>query len=204
MKIFPQLNGAKWKEINLNEEAKRADIDFINPSVCGEWIRSLHTKLGVDFTFGGFKEDRSHILANHYNKDEGKFIHLGVDYNVPSGTNVHAFANGRVYDLFNDKDQNGGWGGRVITRLDNGLYAIFGHLSQNTNLRLDQRLRKGDLIGLVGEPSENGGWFEHLHVQIVDQILMGKYFNKLNMIDGYAARDSDELKHVYDPKNFIC
>ncbi|MEK7306408.1 MAG: M23 family metallopeptidase [Nitrospirota bacterium] len=82
--------------------------------------------------------------------------HNGIDISAPTGTEIHAGNDGTVVladDLF--------FGGKSIY-IDHGLgaYTSYSHLSQ-INVSLGDKVRRGDLIGLVGSSGRATG--PHLH-----------------------------------------
>src|SRR3989338_11078822 len=128
MNLFPEIKSAKWTKINLNTESLKTNIDTSNSAACNEWVKSLHVARKVDYSYGGFLEDRSNLWKNHYNKEIGAFIHLGVDFNVPAGTKVALAKRARVEHVMIDQDQHGGWGGMVVWKLlDEDKYLLYGH-----------------------------------------------------------------------------
>jgi murein DD-endopeptidase MepM/ murein hydrolase activator NlpD len=193
-KLFPQLAGRKWECVNLDALAR---IDFPglgrtreanplnDPAACARWIDRLHERLGVDFTYGGYLEDRSHLWRGHYQEALGRFIHLGVDYNVPAGTDVFAARRMKVQEVKKDEDQDGGWGGQIIFLLpETDLYVIYAHLEHTDLPAVGRTFEEGEKVGVVGSSSVNGGWFPHLHVQCVAGALP-------DGVDGYAAPSAD-------------
>jgi murein DD-endopeptidase MepM/ murein hydrolase activator NlpD len=205
-KLFPHLADRKWSSINLGAQAcidhPGAERTFqTNPlndaKVCGKWIEGVHKRLGIDFSFGGYLEDRTHLWRGHYQEQTGVFIHLGVDYNVPAETVVFAVCQMIVYQLFADPDQGGGWGGRVIFRIPaSDLSVIYAHLNPNMLPALGKHLQVGDPVGIVGRPEVNGGWYPHLHVQCVRGLL------PLDM-DGYNRWSERLIYQFPNPEKVI-
>jgi murein DD-endopeptidase MepM/ murein hydrolase activator NlpD len=202
MNIFPSLKG-KWVNINLDEESKNTQLDLSDPLVCSNWISDLHRSLDADYSYGGFLEDRTHIWRFHPSEKSKSLIHLGVDYNVPSNTPVSLPMDAKVFHIMKDPRNSRGWGGRVIFLLDDGNYLLYGHLKQDISLKSGQLCAKGDIVGTVGEINENGNWFPHLHVQLMDPDFISYFASRLNSIDGYLPIDHPLLKYVIDPKKVI-
>jgi hypothetical protein len=188
--IFPQLEGEKWGYININELATQAAeligpmLDekvgniFLDPDQCEKWKNWVHKLKGIDYSWGGYMEDRSIVWAGHYH-EPGATIHLGVDFYVPVRTNVHLPVPGTLLYKFQDPDKNGGWGGKLV--FDTALgYMVFGHLNNMVLMEAKKHYPKGTIIGSIAESNENGGWSPHLHVQ-----LMRKYDPH---VDGYGKK----------------
>lgn len=196
--IFPQLDGL-WLTVNLNYWAIRcfsslSQYNFknplINPEFCRDWVEDLHRHKNCDFTYGGYCERRDTLWRGHYMTDH---IHYGIDFNVPTGTAVHIPVDAEIYSTRQDKDQNGGWGGHMTFRRDDGSIFIMAHLNPDRMNNQDQ-YKAGDVIGYVGDPTHNGGWYPHLHVQCIDLAFL--FENNITDIDGYGP-DSPILREAY-------
>ena len=128
------------------------------------------------------------------------FIHLGMDYNVPANTEVFAFRQGYVGTVLVDKDQKGGWGGMVIIKpFDDAklqVCTVYAHLKPDSLPRIGETVFPGKKIGIIGDIHENGGWFPHLHVQMV----RGRQVRQDT--DGYGPRLPDNHIKFPDPSLF--
>ncbi len=117
---------------------------------------------------GRYDEDRGiytqALFAN------ARTVHVGIDLGGPVGTAVHAFADGVVLHAgYNPAD--GDYGHVVVTEhlLDDvPLYALHGHLSAASlaHSPVGRRFLAGDVLGWLGDASENGGWPPHVHLQL--------------------------------------
>ncbi|HLC97689.1 MAG TPA: peptidoglycan DD-metalloendopeptidase family protein [Candidatus Nanoarchaeia archaeon] len=204
MNLFPHLQPGKWIELNLNEESKSASIDFTDPVAKLAWTHSLHRARGAEYSFGGFLEDRSHLWKDHYQKEQQLFIHLGVDFAVPVGTETALLERSRVEHIMLDKESYGGWGGRVLVQsLESLQYFIYGHLRHDIPLLVGEIYAAGTVLGTVGETQVNGGWAPHLHLQRMDETFIRHYAQHLEAIDGYMHRGNPLLEHVLDPMPLV-
>lgn len=203
MNIFPKLKTGKWIELNLNEESRKTDLDLSNSAICTKWLNGLHKERGADYSWGGFLEDRTHIWRNHPNEKADTLIHLGIDYNIPAGTEVSIPLDGEVIHIMKDKGNKLGWGGRIIWKLSSGSYLLYGHLKQDFIVKVGEICKKGKIVGIVGDIKENGNWFPHIHIQIMDESFINKYKEDLNEIDGYLPKEDDKLNHVINPETII-
>jgi len=165
---------------------------FLDPNLFGEWINLLHKTLGVDYSYGGWMEDREEILDGTY-LESGHKIHLGVDYWVREDVPVHMPKNGKLVSARYDPDTNGGWGGQCIFEID-GMYVIFGHLKMIAD-RVGSTLMAGSTVGLVAGVDGSGGWYPHLHLQCM------KTFEPT--IDGYGAKDPFRFDNFPNPEESI-
>lgn len=85
--------------------------------------------------------------------------HNGVDLAAPKRTPVYATADGVV----KFSGRNGGYGKFVRIKHDFGYQTAYGHLYVS-KVRRGQKVKKGDLIGLVGNSGRSTGY--HLHYEI--------------------------------------
>ena len=160
----------QWIHVNLNDLAKiLAPMDVVeNPFLDAQWVDNLLGAMQLPnnvhtCTYGGFLEDRSHLWRGHYFK-KGP-VHLGVDFNVPKNVAVTLPCDGTLVESFQDPDQNGGWGGKVTYDCD-GFFLTFAHLKEiPPEYRIGDKFLAGDGVGFTAAQTQNGGWFEHLHVQ---------------------------------------
>lgn len=125
------------------------------------------------WSVGRYDEDRAIYTQARFAGEDGaepRTVHLGVDLGGPAGVAVHAFAAGDVIHAGENPDP-GNYGPTLVTaHVHEGrpLYALFGHLSRASLARspVGRRFDAGDVLGWLGEPSENGGWPPHVHVQL--------------------------------------
>lgn len=219
--MFPTLAGHAPGIINLEEEAKAyvtqnphaENNPFLDPHWCAAFVADLHRMRGSAWSYGGYLEDRSILWNGSYLSNTGAYLHLGIDCNVPIGTPVHADFDARVIYADHDPDQSGGWGGRVV--LDPHLiprsdYVImYAHLSRAAEtIREDTLILKHALIGHVGTREENGGWYPHVHVQMVEREFFKRLIERdeLHLLDGYASEgDIEVIRRLFpDPTPFLC
>jgi hypothetical protein len=181
------------EQVDLNLAAglmftERAANPLLDPQFCLDWVNHLARECKVDYTYGGYMENRSFMWRGSYLKPEAS-IHLGIDVNMPFGSEVRCPIPFKVEDVFQDPDQNGGWGGRVLIRTEYGL-VIFAHLCLD-GLMYGEQMRVGDehpantALGWIDCSDDNGGWFPHLHLQGIKDIA------QMEGIDGYAAYSPD-------------
>jgi murein DD-endopeptidase MepM/ murein hydrolase activator NlpD len=104
-------------------------------------------------------------------------FHAGMDFTAPLGTDVYATGNGTVADVISSAR---GLGNHVIINHGYGITSIYAHLDRS-NVRKGQKVRRGDVIGFVGNTGMSLA--NHLHYEIkvngknVDPV--NYYFNDL-------------------------
>lgn len=197
-KLFPTLTG-KWLSAPVNFNAlakellpKEGDNPALSPEWCIEWMKGFYANLKVDYCFGGYMEDRADLWRGHYHM-EGRTIHVGVDYNVPAWTPVYLPSKGTLVLLEKCPDQAGGWGGRAIYEMG-GLYVMFAHLMHLQGM-IDVEYDEKHIVGFVGTPDVNGGWYPHLHVQCM------RTYNVA--VDGYLAKFDDMEREYPNPEEIF-
>ncbi len=174
--LFPTLKDKSWGYVNFGEESRIYKSD---PEISPHWVQRVHESRSIEFSYGGYMEDRSFLMRGQYQKP-GETWHLGIDYTVPAGTPVHLPCDGRLHIAMIDQDQNGGWGGKLIFRTSN-CYLIIGHLDKIVSEI--RAYKAGEKIAEIADFSNNGGWFPHLHIQTVPLV---HYLGNLGMVDGYS------------------
>jgi len=109
----------------------------------------------------------------------GPGVHQGVDIAAAPGQPVHASADGIVVHA----GEATGLGMAVFVAHGYGLSTRYGHMSR-VDVRPGQRVRRGDVVGLVGNTGRSTGY--HLHYEVR---LDGEPVNPL----GYIFDDSSGL-----------
>ncbi|MBK5215573.1 MAG: peptidoglycan DD-metalloendopeptidase family protein [Candidatus Pacebacteria bacterium] len=214
--IFPKLKDKTYGYINLDLESiewyNKNDIDLtknnilLDAKVCQEFVDDIHQKYSLDFSYGGWMEERNHFLRGAYIDAQNKFIHLGVDINVPTGTEVATDFKAEVVKIGDDFDPEAGWGPHVILKnLTQSVYIIYGHLDRNILCAEGDILDKNTIFATVGFPPENGNWFPHLHVQCISNEYYNEIEKEIEKLDGYGYKNEIELnaKRHPDPMEYI-
>lgn len=152
---------------------------------------------------GRYLEPRLVYSADHYSGssalEERRTIHLGVDLFAESGTPVHAPIDGVVKYVRTSRRELD-YGTFVVLEHDAGgelFWTLYGHLSQKTQNHVEdyQQVKKGDVIGWLGDRKENGGWIPHLHFQIMLDLLEHENFPGV----GHASKTSIWSRLCPDP-----
>ena len=88
-----------------------------------------------------------------------KKFHYGMDFSAPTGTEVYATGNAKV-DYVGWKQ---GYGNTVILDHGFGYQTLYGHLYKGL-VRKGQKVKRGDVIALVGNTGQSVG--PHLHYEV--------------------------------------
>ena len=87
-------------------------------------------------------------------------FHYGMDFTAPAGTDVYATGNGTVVDVSSSQR---GLGKHITIDHGFGYKSTYAHLN-NFNVRVGQRVQRGDIIGYVGSTGMSVA--NHLHYEI--------------------------------------
>lgn len=87
-------------------------------------------------------------------------MHRGIDFAAPTGTRIFATGDGVVRQA----RSHGGYGQCVIIDHGFGYESLYGHMSK-IQVKAGQRVKRGDVIGLIGSTGKSTG--PHLHYEIL-------------------------------------
>ncbi len=174
----------------------KTDLHLLDLKISSPWIGSKESFNDLDlFAFkinqiqkqhptkliaGGYLEPRPIYTSKSYEKQanqaaQNRTLHLGIDLWLPSQTSVHTPLKAEVVvAAYNPQSKQ--YGGLVILKHnEDGLifYTLYGHLCKASIAaqRVGDLLKKGDRIGALGNPLQNGQWAPHLHFQIMLSML---------------------------------
>ena len=178
---------------------------YLEPALTQTFLNALHRTQGVAYSFGGYLENREDLWAGSYMEPE-KSVHLGIDINVPAGTEVSVVHPCRVAKIIHDSDQDGGWGSVIMFALEKPVgrtsHFIYAHLSKDDiRVKAGDIIEPGQIVASLGTPDVNGGWYEHLHVQAMtmDAWNMVRDRHDMGAFDGYDSLPYGRHKLSPDP-----
>lgn len=154
--IFNTSENKKFGYVNLNLEAQKwiagkkfagAKNPLNDPVVCQEMVNDVNKKYSLDFSYGGWMEDRSFLWLGSYLDKKKIYTHLGIDVSAPAGTEIMAIFDAKVIKVDDDYPEEGGWGTRVILKHQlEPLYLIYAHMDRNVLCKTGDFLRKGKIL----------------------------------------------------------
>lgn len=105
-------------------------------------------------------------------------FHYGMDFTAPLGTDVYATGNGTVAGMVTSQR---GFGKHIVIDHGFGYTSTYAHLS-NFNVRVGQKVKRGDIIGYVGNSGTSVA--NHLHYEIklngINVDPVNYFFEELN------------------------
>lgn len=129
------------------------------------------------FAVGRYDENRMNLYSSDLFDDTSnsisgfdgaRTVHIGIDLDGPLGTKVFAFTDGIIHKVgYNAR--LGDYGNVIVVEhnlkpADDGserkIYGLYGHMDEKTikGKKAGQRVRKGQVLGRIGDIHENGGW----------------------------------------------
>lgn len=129
-------------------------------------------------TTGAYRQRNSAYRA-------GQGIHFGLDFSARCGTPVVAIGDGVVVEV---DGPHGSPPHNLVIDHGNGLASLYGHLLERPPLRVGSRVRRGQVVGKVGDSQFSCTAAPHLHLEIRDSSHQ-RFFNPIP----YIAADWDSL-----------
>lgn len=204
--IDPSYSQSKFFPIDLSVQNKHwTHNDITDITVFKEYLNKKKQETGKCIAYGGYLEQRAlYRNSSRFQEDETRDIHLGLDLWAPAGTSIHALLDGKIHSYAHNNDA-GNYGPTLIlehTWKGQALYSLYGHLSiaDMKHWKIGKVYHAGDIIAHLGEPSENGGYAPHLHLQLMRD--MGHFKG-----DYPGVASADQVKqyqqNLIDPGSFL-
>jgi murein DD-endopeptidase MepM/ murein hydrolase activator NlpD len=115
-------------------------------------------------------------------------FHYGMDFTAPLGTDVYATGNGTVVGMVSSQR---GFGKHIIIDHGFGYSSVYAHLS-NFNVRVGQKVKRGDIIGYVGNTGTSVA--NHLHYEIK---LNGQNVDPVNYyFDDLSSEEYEKMVEI--------
>jgi len=112
-------------------------------------------------------------------------MHYGMDFTAPKGTPIYASGDGVIKRADNSSS---GYGNHIRIDHGYGYVSLYAHLYKY-NVRINQRVKRGDLIGFVGSTGRSEA--PHLHYEIFKD---GERINPINFYYGnLSAEEFNDL-----------
>ena len=97
-----------------------------------------------------------------FGEDRKTHIHQGIDISTNRASGIAALSvmDGEIVYM----NTKGGYGNTVIIKNDDGYYCLYGHLDSYADMRVGDRVKAGQQIGVVGSTGNSTG--NHLHFEV--------------------------------------
>lgn len=99
-------------------------------------------------------------------------FHAGLDFTAPQGTPIYATANGVAKIAGNSGN---GYGNHVVISHGYGYETLYGHMYR-VNVKVGERVKRGEVIGYVGSTGKSTGPHCHYEVRKNTQRIDPVYF----------------------------
>lgn len=217
--IFPRMLGRPGGQVYLNQYSDSWIQSWISRNckgvmpeqsptldahVCQRMVEECHRYYGLEWSWGGWMENRSTLWRGSYMDKDDRYIHLGVDFNAYEGTHVHLDRPGQVLLIDDDHPEEHGWGKRVFIRLaEVPIVLLYAHI--DTVCKKASHLQQGSQLGTIAPPRHNGGWYPHVHVQAMSTDRYKEFRNDPAGLDGYGqfGRVPALAREFPDPMQFV-
>lgn len=111
-------------------------------------------------------------------------MHTGMDFTAPTGTDIYATGDGVVVEV---KNSRSGYGKHIVIDHGYGYRTRYAHMVR-FNVRKGQKIKRGDVIGYVGNTGLSKG--PHLHYEVEKN---GKKINPANFYSNDLTPEQYEL-----------
>ncbi|MEE8574420.1 MAG: M23 family metallopeptidase [Thermodesulfobacteriota bacterium] len=163
-------------------------------------------------------------ISNAFGQKRWRRKHNGVDYDADMGTYVKASAAGEVVRAYNHKPKEyfsinendkvvkkfrGAYGKMIIISHGRDIdthkytYTLYSHLIDYMSMSKGKRVKKGQLIGFVGNTGTKQGFYkwkggDHLHFEVIESLTELDWVKTGNLDQHFASED----KRI-DPETFF-
>ncbi len=114
-------------------------------------------------------------------------MHWGMDFTAPRGTPIYASGNGKVVRADN---KSSGYGNHIRIDHGYGYVSLYAHLYKY-KVRVNQKVKRGDLIGFVGSTGRSEA--PHLHYEVFKD---DKRINPINFY--YGSLTAEEYNKLLE------
>lgn len=122
-------------------------------------------------------------------------MHMGVDIAGPEGTPLIAFSSGKVNAVGYDK----GYGNYIAWSDDKGVEHFYGHMKNPAKVSVNQDLKKGQVIGLMGNTGRSSGPHLHWETSTVAGDTgrpKGAVLSRFNPLSKYGKNDPFKIQSI--------
>jgi murein DD-endopeptidase MepM/ murein hydrolase activator NlpD len=173
---FPVLGNKEFNKYNLIDiNALKLPVNATQEEMnfhLGKYVEKF-AEANYGVPYGGFLEERCiYQSSDHFSNEAVRNIHLGIDLWVKAHTPVFAAKDGKIHSVaYNSAQLDYGW--CIIIEYSDNEFVLYGHMSSEIldNSKSGDKILSGEIIGYTGDMHENGGWYPHLHLQVMNTML---------------------------------
>ena len=193
---LPSANLSSLPTLGVAIKYIESSINTINetlPQLKADFIKSSEDLSNI---LDGVPLIGSYTFSSDYGERIDPFtsqlaMHSGVDFAAPIGTPVVAAATGKVSKL-TTIEEGGAYGRSVEITHANGALTKYGHLESIT-VGLNTDVKKGDVIGEVGNTGRSTG--PHLHFEV---IVNNQHINPMSVISPFPIKPNAVAVAAYN------
>jgi peptidoglycan LD-endopeptidase LytH len=182
--ILRNIEKSNLTGIDLSQNNKQLKhIDLKNTEEFTKYINDYLLNKNAAFAIGGYNEYREiYRRSSHFQQEtEERSIHLGLDIWSSKTADIYSPFDGVIHS-FKNNTGFGDYGPTIVVKHNNkgqNFHLLYGHLSIKSleGLKEGMNIKAGEKIAELGNPSENGNWPIHLHLQAIKDMkdLKGDY-----------------------------
>lgn len=173
--LIKALMDRGYSEIDAFNATRGTRADELYKEYCDKRI-ILH-----DLFIGDFRMSQKFGINKKMYAKYGLEGHDGIDFACPTGTKLLAPINGIVIKV---KYNKGGYGTHIeILDLSQKVAVLYGHM-KSVNVRLFQRVKAGQLVGISDNTGNSTG--PHLHLGVCLTNALGFRLNRNNGFAGWV------------------
>ncbi|BCY27439.1 peptidoglycan DD-metalloendopeptidase family protein [Flavobacterium okayamense] len=179
--IKPEIGYNLYTPLDLsatNTHLKKEKLDTAQDYE--KYIQKVLDENKTKIAYGGYLETRNlykrSTVFNNQEENE-RNIHIGLDLWINEDASIHAVLDGKIHS-FQNNTALGDYGPTIILEHnfdDFTFYSLYGHLNEASleNIKVGDKIKKGQQIANLGLPPINGDYAPHLHFQLIKD-LQGK------------------------------
>ena len=175
------------------------DLEITNTEVIRETVDQITTKGKKSYSWGWeiFEDtgtgwtwptvDRYVVTSEFgYRSLGGGKKHNGIDISgTPWGSNIYAANEGVVVYVSSGCPNNGsypnscggGYGNWVVIQHENNIYTVYAHMLNSIPVKVGQTVKRGDVVGYMGNSGQSTGTHLHFGVSIGDPRSGGTFYS---------------------------
>ena len=169
-------NNIKILDLSIGSAELGNVAEYENIKTWVNRLSEIKRENNVDILIGRYLECRPVYTSDSFKYEDNhgpawRSVHIGLDIFDSTEAKVYTPVDGEIFAVANNTG-NKDYGPTIIIKHvedDIHFYTLYGHLSLDSLLihKQGDKIRAGELIGYIGNSSENGNWPPHLHFQII-------------------------------------